>query len=74
MKTSNTIMMSFDKSDFKDLLILEMANQMKDNWDDNQVIDLFLDSSFRFVEDNKSKSQKVSELIIQQKNALKQDF
>lgn len=66
--------MTFDKSDFKDLLILEMVNQMKDNWDDNQVIDLFLDSSFRFVEDNKSKSQKVSELIIQHKNALKQDF
>jgi len=74
MKTSNTIMVSFDKSDFKDLLILEMVNQMKDNWNDNQVIDLFLDSSFRFVEDNKSKSQKVSELITQHKNALKQDF
>jgi hypothetical protein len=31
MKTSNTIMVSFNKSDFKDLLILEMVNQMKDN-------------------------------------------
>jgi hypothetical protein len=74
METSNTVKMSFDKSDFKELLILEMVNQMKDNWADNQVIDLFLDSSFRFVEDNKSKSQKISELIIQHKNALKQDF
>jgi len=67
-------MVSFDKSDFKDLLILEMVNQMKDNWDDNQVIDLFLDSSFSFVEANKSKSQKVSELITQHKNALKRNF
>jgi len=74
METSNTIMVSFDKSDFKDLLILEMVNQMKDNWDDNQVIDLFLDSSFSFVEANKSKSQKVSELITQHKNALKRNF
>jgi hypothetical protein len=28
MKTSNTISVSFDKSDFKDLLILEMVNYM----------------------------------------------
>ncbi len=39
MKTSNTISVSFDKSDFKDLLILEMVNYMKENWEDNQVID-----------------------------------
>jgi hypothetical protein len=29
MENPNTIMMSFEKSDFKDLLILEMVNQMK---------------------------------------------
>lgn len=51
--------------------MLEMVNQMKENWDNNQVIELFLDSSFNFVESNKSKSQKVSELISQYKSALK---
>jgi hypothetical protein len=30
MENTNTIIMSFDKSDFKDLLILEMVNLMKD--------------------------------------------
>ncbi len=62
--------MSFDKSDFKDLLILEMVNQMKDYWDDNQVIDLFLDSDFNFVASNKTKAERVKELISQHKYAL----
>lgn len=63
--------MSFDKSDFKNLLIIEMVNQMKDYWDDNQVIDLFLDSDFNFVASNKTKSERVKELISQHKTALK---
>jgi hypothetical protein len=62
--------MSLDKSDFKDLLILEMVNQMKDYWDDNQVIDLFLDSDFIFVASNKTKAERVKELISQHKPAL----
>ena len=70
MDTINTILVSFDKSDFKELLIFEMVNHMKENWADNEVIELFLDSEFNFVESNKSKSQKVSELISQHKNAL----
>lgn len=70
MKTSNTISVSFDKSDFKDLLILEMVNYMKENWDDNQVIDLFLDSDFNFVALNKTKAERVKELISQHKSAL----
>ncbi len=57
MENPNTTMMSFDKSDFKDLFILEMVNQMKDYWDDNQVIDLFLDSDFNFVASNKKKQR-----------------
>jgi hypothetical protein len=70
MENTNTIMMSFDKSDFKDLLILEMVNQMKNYWDDNQVIDLFLDSDFNFVASNKTKAERVKELISQHKSAL----
>lgn len=70
MENTNTIIMSFDKSDFKDLLILEMVNQMKDYWDDNQVIDLFLDSDFNFVASNKTKAERVKELISQHKSAL----
>jgi hypothetical protein len=62
--------MSFDKSDFKDLLILEMVNQMKDYWYDNQVIDLFLDSDFNFFASNKTKAQRVKELFFQHKSAL----
>lgn len=71
MKTSNTISLSFDKSDFKDLLILEMVNHIKEDWEDNQVIDLFLDSDFNFVGGNKTQAEKVKELISQHKTALK---
>jgi len=74
MENTNTIIMSFDKSDFKDLLILEMVNQMKDYWDDNQVIDLFLDSDFNFVASNKTKAERVKELISQHKSALKNNL
>jgi hypothetical protein len=74
MENTNTIIMSFDKSDFKDLLILEMVNQMKDYWDDNQVIDLFLASDFNFVASNKTKAERVKELISQHKSALNSNF
>lgn len=42
METSNIITVSFVKSDFKDLLILEMVNHMKENWKDNKVLSCFL--------------------------------
>ncbi len=71
MENPNATMMSFDKSDFKDLLILEMVNQMKNYWDYNQVIDLFLDSDFNFVASNKTKAERVKELISQHKSVLK---
>ncbi|WP_234111096.1 hypothetical protein [Chryseobacterium sp. R2A-55] len=74
MENTNTIIMSFDKSDFKDLLILEMVNQMKYYWDDNQVIDLFLDSDFNFVASNKTKAERIKELISQHKSALKNNL
>jgi hypothetical protein len=70
MKRSNTISVSFDKSDFKDLLILEMVNHMKEYWEYNQVIDLFLDSDFNFVASNKTKTERVKELISEHKSAL----
>lgn len=43
---------------------------MKENWEDNQVIDLFLDSDFNFVASNKPKAERVKELISQHKSAL----
>lgn len=70
MKRSNTISVSFDKSDFKDLLILEMVNHMKEYWEYNQVIDLFLDSDFNFVASNKTKIERVKELISEHKSEL----
>jgi hypothetical protein len=74
MKTSNINSMSFDKSNFKDLLILEIANYMKHYWDDNQVIDLFLDSDFNFIPPNKTKAERVKELISQHKHSLKNEL
>lgn len=71
MKTSSKVSVSFDKSDFKDLLILEIVNHMKENWEDNQVIDLFLDSDFNFVGINKTQAERVKELISQHKTELK---
>ncbi len=71
MENTNTIIMTFENSDFKDLLILEMVNQMKYYWGDNQVIDLFLDSDFNFVASNKTKAERVKELISQHKSVLK---
>lgn len=74
MRTSNTISVSFDKSDFKDLLILEMVNHMRENWEDNQVIDLFFDLDFNFVGANKTQAERVKELISQHKSALKNNL
>ena len=71
MKSSINVSVSFDKSEFKDILILQMVNHMKDYWDDNEVIELFLNSSFNFIEADKSKPQKVIELISVHKSALK---
>ena len=73
MNTTNHISVSFDKSEFKDLLILEMVNHMKNNWDDNEVIELFFNSLFNFIEKDKSKSQKARELISIHKSALKRN-
>ena len=71
MKISNTISISFDKSDFKDLLICEMVNHIKENWEDNQLIDLFLHSDFKYVGANITQAEKVKELIFKHKTALK---
>jgi hypothetical protein len=43
---------------------------MKENWEDNQVIDLFLDSDFDFVGANKTQAERVKELIYQHKTEL----
>lgn len=36
---------------------------MKENWEDNQEIDLFLDSGFNFVGAYKAQAERVKELI-----------
>lgn len=50
MATLNIVTTSLDKSDLKDLIIHQMVGFMKKNWSDDKVIDLFLDSSFNFLE------------------------
>lgn len=57
MKSSNTISVSFDKSDFKDLLIIEMVKYYEENCEYYQVIDSFLDSNINFVRDTKTYRQ-----------------
>jgi len=57
MKSSNTISVSFDKSDFKDLLIIEMVKYYEENCEYYQVIDSFLDSNFNFVRATKTYRQ-----------------
>jgi hypothetical protein len=71
MKELNTKSVTFDKSEMKDLVIYQMAKFMKQNWSDDEVIDLFHNEQFKFIEAEKSMGQKVLELIAEHKTALK---
>ena len=64
----------FDKAEFKDLLIHQIAIHMQQHWNTDEVIDLFLNSPFNFVEAEKTNAQKVSELMETHKAALKNEL
>lgn len=70
MKELNTKSVTFDKSEMKDLIIHQMATFMQQNWSDDEVIDLFHNSQFKFYEQEKSQSKIVSELMQEQKEAV----
>ncbi len=74
MENSNQeLQINFDKAEFKDLLIYQIAINMQQHWNNNDVIDLFLNSTFSFVETGKTKVEVVSALIEIHKAALKDE-
>ena len=74
MEVSNTISLAFDKSEMKDLLIHQMATFMKRNWSDDEVIDLFLESQYNFIESGKSRAEMIKEIIKAHKSALQNEM
>ncbi|MBS1775345.1 MAG: hypothetical protein JSS64_03590 [Bacteroidetes bacterium] len=73
MEVSNTISLAFDKSEMKDLIIHQIASYMKQNWNDDEVIDLFLESQYNFIESDKSRAEIVKDLMNVQKSALRSE-
>lgn len=63
----------FDKSEMKDLVIYQMVKFMQQNWSDEEVFDLFLESQYKFIESDKSRAEVVKELMIIHKSALKEE-
>ena len=75
MENSNQeLTINFDKTKLKDLLIHQIATHLQQHWNDNEVIELFLDSPFNFVETDKTKAEKVGELMETHKAALKNEL
>lgn len=72
--STQELTISFDKTKLKDLLIHQIATHMQQHWNDNEVIELFLDSPFNFVETDTTKAQKVSALMETHKAALKNEY
>lgn len=70
MEASNIKSLTFDKSEMKDLIIYQITSYMKQNWSDDEVIDLFHNPQFRFYEQEKSQFKITSELIQEQKEAV----
>lgn len=71
MENSNQeLTINFDKTKLKDLLIHQIATHLQQHWNDNDVIDLFVDSPFNFVETGKTKAAKVGKLMETHKAAL----
>jgi len=68
--TDQEITVKFDNAEFKDLLIHQIAINMKQHWNTDDVIELFLNPSFNFNGEEKTKAQKVSELMETHKVAL----
>ncbi len=73
MKEQNTKSLTFDKSEMKDLVIHQMATFMKQNWSDDEVIDLFHNPQFNFF-DQDEKYRVTAELMIEQKEAVQREI
>lgn len=63
MQNTNTISVAFDKSEMKDLIIHQIATYMQQHWSDDEVIDLFLESQYNFIEPDKSRAGMIKELM-----------
>lgn len=70
MDTINCVSISFDKTQIKDLLMLQMITSMKENWDCNGVIDLFFESHYKFHDDAFTKAEIIQKIIETQKENL----
>lgn len=73
-KSNQKLTLNFDKTKLKDLLIYQIGTYLQQHWNDNEVIELFLDSPFNFVESDKTKAQKISELMETHKAALRNEI
>lgn len=65
--------MKFDKTEMKDLLIHQIASHMQQHWNADAVGELFLESTFNFVESNKTKAEVLYSLMQSHKAALKNE-
>ena len=75
MENSNQeLTINFDKAEFKDLLIHQIANHMQQHCNTNEVIELFLNSSYSFVEAHNTKAQIAALLMETHKMALKNEL
>lgn len=68
------LQINFDKAEFKDLLLHQITTNVQQHWNTDDVIDLFLNSSFNFVETGKTKAEVVSVLMEIHKAALKTEL
>lgn len=75
MENSNQgLQINFDKAEFKDLLLHQIATNIQQHWSTDDVIDLFLNSKFSFAETGKTKAEVVSGLMEIHKAALKTEL
>jgi len=75
MENSNQgLQINFDKAEFKDLLIHQIATHMQHHWKADDVIDLFLNSHLSFVETGKTTAEVASTLMENHKAALKNEI
>ena len=74
MENSNQeLTINFDKTKLKDLLIHQIATHLQQQWSADEVIEMFVDSPFNFIESGKTKAEKLNELIATHKIALRNE-
>ena len=75
MENSNQeLTINFDKAEFKDLLLHQITTYIQQHWKTDDVIDLFLNSPFSFVETGKTTAEVASALMETHKAALKNEI